>query len=99
MTPQAFRRPLHGYELAFLKTGGVLVRDDGRHLVLMWLCSKGGRQAMATWDDDTLRAVQGYVQSVKAAEVRMCPDPGPCLNGPDPHQWHPSCQPDRDGTW
>lgn len=34
--------PLHGYELAFLKAGGVLVRDDGRRLVLMWLCRKGG---------------------------------------------------------
>jgi hypothetical protein len=30
--------PLHGYELAFLEAGGVLVRDGSRHLILMWLC-------------------------------------------------------------
>jgi hypothetical protein len=30
--------PLRGYEMAFLEAGGVLVRDDGRHLILIWLC-------------------------------------------------------------
>lgn len=24
-----------------------------------------------------------------------CPDPGPCVNGPAPHQWRASCQQDR----
>lgn len=31
--------PLHGYELAFLFGGGVLVRRTARYpLVVMWLC-------------------------------------------------------------
>lgn len=53
---------------------------------------------MTTFSDDTLRAVQEYAQSVKA-DPHPCPDPGPCLNGPDPHKWHPSCQPDQDSAW
>ena len=33
--------PLHGYELMFLKAGNVLVRDNGRRIVMMWLCRNG----------------------------------------------------------
>ena len=32
--------PLHGYELAHLRKGHVLVRDYGCRIVLMWLCRK-----------------------------------------------------------
>ena len=32
--------PLHGYELAHLKAGHVLIRDGGTRLMLMWLCRK-----------------------------------------------------------
>ena len=33
---------------------------------------------------------------LSAALEAECPDPGPCVNGPTPHQWHTSCQEDRD---
>lgn len=29
--------PLHGYEMAFIRQGHVLVRDYGNRIVLMWL--------------------------------------------------------------
>lgn len=38
-------------------------------------------------------------RAANTAETQVrCPDPGPCLHGPDPHQRRPSCQPDRDGA-
>ena len=36
--------PLHGYELAFLRRGHVLVRDYGNRIVLMWLAAREAGQ-------------------------------------------------------
>lgn len=42
-------------------------------------------------DNDRLTAALEEIQARAA-----CPDPDPCVNGPMRHQWHTSCQMDRD---
>ena len=43
---------------------------------------------------EALRLVPA-TESVAGRQDLSCGDPGPCVNGPDSHQWLISCQEDR----